>query len=496
MITIKDDGDEMFRSGMLVMVITMASRILGLVRTAMIAYYFGASKFTDAYFSAFKISNLFRQLLGEGALGTVFIPVYNERVAKHGEEAGKQLIFSILNLLFVGTSIITLCMVVFSGQIIDIIVMGYPPETKVIAARLLKIMAVYLVFIGMSGMICAVLNNFKQFAVPAATSLLFNIAIIISAVFWGKSIGIDALAVGVVIGGMLQFLMVLPSFFNIIKKYEFTIDLKDPSLRRVFYLILPMLLGIFAKQINSVVDQFFASYLKSGGVTALENATRLYNLPLGVFGISIATVIYPSMSRAIERKAFDEMRERLSKGLNILLFLIIPSIAVLTVYSKDVISLVFSYGEYGGDAVIVTSQSLLYYSIGLYFYTAIHLLSRAFYGMKNTRDPVKFSIVSIVLNIILNALFIQKFEHKGLALATSIASGVNFFLLVYYFKKKYIGVNLGKMGKFLVKILATTAGAVFASYFINVVLIKLLVFSLVYLTPWMMPLKRRGIDVF
>ena len=265
MITIKDDGDEMFRSGILVMIITMASRILGLIRTALIAYYFGASKFTDAYFSAFKISNLFRQLLGEGALGTVFIPVYNERVAKHGEESGKQLIFSILNLLFIGTSIITLCMIVFSNQIIDIIVMGYPLETKVIASRLLKIMAVYLVFIGMSGMICAVLNNFKQFAVPAATSLLFNIAIIMSAVFWGKSLGIDALAAGVVVGGMLQLFIVLPSFLKIVKKYEFTIDLQDSSLKRVFYLILPMLLGIFAKQINSVVDQFFASYLKSGG---------------------------------------------------------------------------------------------------------------------------------------------------------------------------------------------------------------------------------------
>lgn len=478
------------------MVITMVSRVLGLVRTAMIAYYFGASKFTDAYFSAFKISNLFRQLLGEGALGTVFIPVYNERVAKHGEEAGKQLIFSILNLLFVGTSLITLCMIIFSGQIIEIIVMGYPLETKIIAARLLRIMAVYLVFIGMSGMICAVLNNFKQFAVPAATSLLFNIAIIISAVFWGKSFGINALAFGVVVGGILQFLIVVPSFFKIVKKYEFKIDLKDPSLRRVFYLILPMLLGIFAKQINSVVDQFFASYLKSGGVTALENASRLYNLPLGVFGISIATVIYPSMSRAIERKAFDEMRDKLSKGLNILMFLIIPSIAVLTVYSKDVISLVFSYGKYDGDAVIVTSQSLLYYSIGLYFYTAIHLLSRAFYGMKNTRDPVKFSIVSIVLNIVLNSLLINKMEHRGLALATSIASGVNFFLLVYYFKKKYVGVNLRKMSEFLVKILASTIVAIFASYFINIVLIKLLVFSLVYLVPWMIPLKRRGINVF
>lgn len=478
------------------MMITMMSRILGLARTVIIAYYFGASKFTDAYFSAFKISNLFRQLLGEGALGTVFIPVYNEKVVKHGEKAGKQLIFSILNLIFVGTSLITICMIVFSRQIIGVIVRGYPLETQIIAGKLLKVMAVYLVFIGLSGMICAILNNFKQFVIPAATSLLFNIAIILSAALWGKSLGINALAIGVVIGGIFQFLMVLPSLLNIIKKYEFSIGWKDPSLKKMFYLILPMLVGIFAKQINSVVDQFFASYLNSGGVTALENATRLYNLPLGVFGISIATVVYPTMSRSMERKNFDEVRDSLAKGLNILLFLIIPSMAVLTIYSREVISLVFSYGKYRGDAVTVTSEALMFYSIGLYFYTAIHLLSRAFYGMKNTKDPVKFSVISIIINVILNAILIEKFQHKGLSLATSIASGVNFLLLVYYFRKKYIDISLDKMGSFLIKVLFSTGVAVASSFFIGATLIKLSVFSFVYLLPWLMPLKRRGIDVF
>jgi putative peptidoglycan lipid II flippase len=486
----------MFRSGILIMIITMMSRILGLARTVIIAYYFGATKFTDAYFSAFKISNLFRQLLGEGALGTVFIPIYNEKVSKHGEKAGKQLIFSILNLIFIITSIITLLMIVFSNQIIGVIVRGYPIETQIIAGKLLKIMAVYLVFIGLSGMICAVLNNFKQFVIPAATSLLFNIAIILSATLFGKSMGINALAIGVVIGGILQFLMVLPSLIGIIKKYEFSIDWKDPALKRMLYLILPMLIGIFAKQINSVVDQFFASYLKSGGVTALENATRLYNLPLGVFGISIATVVYPNMSRAIERKAFDEVKDSLIKGLNILLFLIIPSMAILTIYSKEVISLVFSYGKYSGDAVTITSESLMFYSIGLYFYTAIHLLSRAFYGMKNTKDPVKFSVTSIIINVILNAIFIEKFQHKGLSLATSIASGVNFFLLIYYFRKKYIDISINKIGYFLIKVMASTGIAIVSSFFINVTLIKLFVFSIVYLLPWLLPLKRRGIDVF
>ena len=148
------------------------------VRATIIAYYFGASSATDAYFSAFKISNFFRQLLGEGALGSSFIPLYNEKVEIEGEEKGKEFIYSILNLIFVFSTIITLLMIIFSNGIIELIVNGFPVETKILASKLLKIMSVYFIFISLSGMICAMLNNFKQFAIPASTSIFFNLAII------------------------------------------------------------------------------------------------------------------------------------------------------------------------------------------------------------------------------------------------------------------------------------------------------------------------------
>jgi len=486
----------MFKSGILVMMITMASRVLGLFRTILIAYYFGASKFTDAYFSAFKISNLFRQVLGEGALGTVFIPIYNERVEREGEEKGKVLIYSVLNLLFVVTTILSILTVIFSRQIIEVIVRGYPAETREIASGLLRIMAFYLLFIGMSGMISAILNNFKRFFIPASTSLLFNIAVIASAGLFGERLGVKALALGVLAGGVLQFLVVLPSFFKIVKGYSFKVDFKDPYLKRIFLLLLPMLLGIFARQINSVVDQFFASYLESGGVTALENATRLYNLPLGVFGISLATVVYPTMSRAIERKDFTQVEDKLIKGLNILMFLILPSMAVFTLYSVEVIELIFSRGRYSPEAILITSQSLFFYSLGLYFYTGTHLISRAYYGMKNTKDPVKFSIVAIALNICLNALLISRFRHMGLALATAVASGVNFAMLLIFFRKKYLNIDIMRVGRFTVKVAGAVAISVGASFLIESTIIKLVVFSLVYLGLWALPLKRRGVELF
>lgn len=486
----------MFRSGLLVMIITMVSRVLGLVRAGIIAYYFGASAMTDAFFSAFKISNFFRQLLGEGALGSSFIPSYNERVESEGEENSKQFIYSILNLLFVFSTIVTILMIIFSQGIIDGIVSGFPDETKIIASRLLKIMSVYFVFISLSGMVCAILNNFKQFAVPASTSIFFNLAIILASMYFGKTYGIDALAYGVVIGGLFQFLVVLPAFFKIMKGYSFKIDWKDPYLKKIFIMICPMLIGIVARQVNTIVDQMFASYLAEGGVSALENATRLYLLPVGVFGVSISTVIFPALSKAMSKNDLDGATDNIVKGLNILLFLIIPSTAVLTFYAPEVIRLTLSYGKFDEEAVRVTSQALLYYSLGLYFYTAIYLMTRAFYSVKNSKYPVKFSIISIVINIVLNFLLIKSMAYRGLALSTSIASGVNFFLLLIVFRRKYINFSLKKSYIFFIKTFIITAIALIASYKIDNTIIKLVVFSAVYMLFWAKSLLKNKMEVF
>lgn len=486
----------MFRSGLLVMIITMVSRVLGLVRAGIIAYYFGASAMTDAFFSAFKISNFFRQLLGEGALGSSFIPLYNERVESEGEENSKQFIYSILNLLFVFSTIVTILMIIFSQGIIDGIVSGFPDETKIIASRLLKIMSVYFVFISLSGMVCAILNNFKQFAVPASTSIFFNLAIILASMYFGKTYGIDALAYGVVIGGLFQLLVVLPAFFKIMKGYSFKIDWKDPYLKKIFIMICPMLVGIVARQVNTIVDQMFASYLAEGGVSALENATRLYLLPVGVFGVSISTVIFPALSKAMSKNDLDGATDNIVKGLNILLFLIIPSTAVLTFYAPEVIRLTLSYGKFDEEAVRVTSQALLYYSLGLYFYTAIYLMTRAFYSVKNSKYPVKFSIISIVINIVLNFLLIKSMAYRGLALSTSIASGVNFFLLLIVFRRKYINFSLKKSYIFFIKTFIITAIALIASYKIDNTIIKLVVFSAVYMLFWAKSLLKNKMEVF
>jgi putative peptidoglycan lipid II flippase len=478
------------------MIITLLSRVLGLFRGTAIAYFFGVSYLTDAYFSAFKISNFFRQLLGEGALGTAFIPLYNEKVSNESEEESKKLIFSIVNLLAIFSTVVTLLMVIFSKEIIELIVSGFPPETKALATHLLKIMSFYFIFISLSGMICAILNNYKQFLIPASTSIFFNLSILGATIYFSKSYGIEALAYGVVFGGFLQLLVVLPSFFKLMKGYSFKIDFRDPYLRRIFLMMGPMLIGIVAKQINTIVDQFFASYLEAGGVSALENATRLYLLPIGVFGISISNVIYPTLSRSMAQGNMKSASSQILKGLNILLFLVIPCTAVFTFYSKDVVKLVFSYGRFNEKDVIITSGALFFYSIGLYFYTAVQLMSRAFYGMKNSSYPVRFSVGAIVINILLNIALIKPLSYKGLALATAISSGVNFILLLFFFRKKFISFSLRDFYIFLFKTAVVTGISLAGSWYIRNIILKLFTFGIIYLALWLPAFYKKRMDVF
>ena len=462
----------MFKSSIGTMIITMISRILGLLRGSLIAYYFGSSYVTDAYFSAFKISNFFRQLLGEGALGNTFIPLYNQKCEQEGEEKGRDYIFSVLNLVFLFSFVISVGTIFLSNPIIDFIVVGFPEQTKNLASILLKIMSFYFLFISLSGMMGTILNNFGEFLLPASTSIFFNLSIIFSAMFFSKSYDIYALAFGVLVGGIFQFFVVFFPLWKKIGRHSFRIQWKDKYLG------------------------FFASFLAVGGVTALENASRVYLLPVGVFGVSISNVVFPSLSKAAAKKDHIKIQRELERGFNILLFLVVPSMIVCVFYAKEVIRLLFSYGKFGENAVIITAEALLFYSLGLYAYVGVQFLSKGFYALGDNRRPARYSIMAILINIALNALLIQKMEYRGLALATSIASCCNFFALWIYFHKKYISLAFISC----IKIAGISISASFLAYGISryfpYTLLKFLVFSIIYLLCWAPLFYKKGREIF
>jgi len=463
------------------MIITMISRVLGLFRGTLVAYFFGASVLTDAYYSAFKISNFFRQLLGEGALGNTFIPLYHKKKKEEGEERSREYIFSVLNITFLFSFVISVLMIIFSSYIIDFIVVGFSEELKMVASRLLKIMSFYFLFISLSGMMGSILNNFGYFAIPASTSIFFNLSIIFSAMWLTKYFDIDALAYGVLIGGILQFLVVFFPFLKLLKTYSLKIDFKDVYLKLLGIKLIPMLIGVFARQINTIVDQFFASFLVAGSITALENASRVYLLPVGVFGVTISNVLFPSISKAAANNDKEGTNRSLVSALN---------------FSKDVIRLIFSYGKFNEEAVKITAECLLYYSLGLLFYVGVQLVSKAYYAMGDNKRPAKFSITAIVMNIVLNYLFIKNFQHKGLALATSISSGANFFLLLIIYVKNYVKLDLKNLIFTTIKITISSIIATGAAYYINNVILKLVIFSAVFLLQWAYPIYKYRERVF
>lgn len=486
----------MFKKSVGTMLITMISRVLGLLRGTLIAYFFGSTGLTDAYYSAFKISNFFRQLLGEGALGNTFIPLYHKKKKEQGEEESKKFIFTTLNMTFLFSLIVSISMIIFSDFIINMIVVGFDLELKLLASKLLKIMSFYFLFISLAGMIGAVLNNFGYFMIPASTAIFFNISIILSAMYLSKYFGIDALAYGVLIGGILQFLVVFFPFLKILKIYIFKIDFKDIYLKMLGLKLIPMLVGVFARQINTVVDQLFASFLIVGSITALENASRIYLLPVGVFGVTISNIVFPNLSKAAANNDKKELNKKIVSALNFLNFLTIPSMVILIFYSKDIIRLIFSYGKFSENAVKITAESLLFYSVGLIFYVGVQLMSKTFYAMGDNKRPARFSIISIIINIVLNYILINNYQHKGLAIATAISAGVNFFLLFFSYIKLYVKLDIKYIFYTNIRIFVASFVALEFTYNLKNIILKLFVFSMVYLLLWAYPIYKYRANIF
>ena len=439
----------MFRSSLVVMVINMLSRILGLVREIVIATYFGTTGYTDAYFAASRISNFFTTLLGEGSLGTAFIPLYNEIREEKGEMTAKDFVYNVTNLLISASFTISIIMILCSNFILEHILGFKDVERLSTASNLLKIMSFYLLFISISGLISSVLNNYNKFYISTLVGVVFNITIIIGTMLTKNTLGIYGLGISFLLSGLFQVLIQLPSFIKILGGYKFIFNYKDPNVRNFLFLMIPTLIGIFGYQINELVDTRFAGSLKIGTISAINYASRLYLLPIGVFAISLSVVIFPSLSKSVVKGDKALFKHTLERGLNLLAMLIIPSSVGLIMYANEIISLLFKHGKFNDESVIITGEILRFYALGLIFFSTIHLLTRSHYAFKDRKLPVISSFIGIGTNIVLDFLLYKKFTHQGLTFATSFAAMVNYLILFVSLKKRYIDIDVMKYLKFI-----------------------------------------------
>ena len=303
------------------------------------------------------------------------------------------------------------------------------------------------------------------------------------------------MGVSYLLSGVFQLGMMLPQFFQIMKRYKFIFNLKDPYVIEMFKLMIPTLIGIFGYQINEIVDNRFATMLPAGTASALNYASRLYLLPIGVFAISLSVVIFPTLSQAVVKNQKKRVKNTIQKGLNMLAFLIIPSSTILMGYAEQIVTLVYKRGNFSDKGVIITAGSLKFYALGLLFFSTIHLLTRSHYVYKDRTLPVISSFVAIFINIILDFLLYKQYRHIGLTVATSFSAMINYLILLISLNKRHIKINNLIYLKFLVLSLVISLASFYISNMIKVstlgkfgILINITVFGLLYLAIWSVPI--------
>lgn len=481
----------MYKKSFMVSFINMISRILGLIREVLMATFFGSSLLTDAYFASTKIANFFTTLLSDGTMGTVLIPLYLEKQNNKNTESANSFINSIIFLLF-NISLVIAVIIFFMSRSILKYLIGFRNENLLnLADNMLKIMSFYIVFIAISAVISAYLNAHKLFFISSLVGISFNICIIIGIIVSKKIENIYILAISFLVSGLVQLLIQVPSFVQLILRSKISFNLKDGAVKEFFSLMLPSIIGIFAYQVNEIIDTNFAAKLEIGTISAINYASRLYLLPVGIFAVSFSTVIYTHITEAIIKKEKEKANNMFTVGMNMIAFFMIPCTFGLFFFGRDIISLIFNYGAFNKDNVIMTYEILMIYSLGLLFFGQNHMLIRVHYANKNRFIPVMSSIIAIVVNILLDYYLYLPYKHIGLTIATLISAIVNYSILIVSVKLKFIDFNIKKQLIFTAKIILFSTICLYFANIFSHILIKVLVFMLVYVLLWIYPYYKR-----
>ncbi len=434
---------------------TLISRILGYIKDMILARFFGATGIADTFFVAFRIPNLLRELFAEGSMASAFIPVLTEYKNKHGIEEAKRLVsitFTFI-MIFVGT--ICLLGIVFAPQIVKLIAPGFVkmPEKFSVTVLLTRIMFPFLLFISLAALSMGALNVKRIFFVPALAPAMLNVTIILSVIFIAPMMGqpILAVAIGVALGGLIQFVFQLPSFYKNGYSLKPELNLRHEGLKQMSILILPATMGMAVAQINIFVSTILASYLSEGSITYLYYSMRLIQFPIGIFGVAMGMAVLPTLSEHAVKGEFDKLKDDFSFALRLLFFITVHAMVGLIALREPIVNLLFQRGKFDYIATLGTSQALLYYSIGIWSIVGVRVITASFYSMKDTKTPVKIAIIALLTNLFLSIFLMKFLHHRGLALANSLASWLNFILLFYFLKRKLVSIDGKKIVRSFIK---------------------------------------------
>jgi putative peptidoglycan lipid II flippase len=414
----------------------LGSRLLGVARTIAIAVGFGTGPDTSAFFVAFRLPDLIFQLVAGATLGSAFIPTFARVLNIEGEERAWRLANSVLNLVFIVTLVLAIAGFLLAPVIVPIMAPGLGSRAE--AVELTRIMMLSPILFAASGMFMGILNARHHFLFPALAPMVYNLAIIVGVLV---SNDVHGLAIAVVIGAGLHLVVQLPALAGVGMRYAFVADWRDAAVRQVGKLMAPRVLGLAAYQFNFLITIFFASIVSDQAISAVNYAWLIALTPLGLFAMAISTAVFPTMA---EQAVTDhvQLRRTLEQSLKLILFLTLPSAVGLMILSRPLVATMFQYGAFTKSSTDLTAPALLFYSMGLVGMAAIEILSRGFYSLQDTRTPVIFALVSLVINLILSAIFVWPFGVSGLALAISLAALVEAALLFVTLRERIAGIDV------------------------------------------------------
>lgn len=422
-------------------VAALASRLLGWIRLLVIGSQFGASRELDAYFAAFRIPDAIFQLVVAGALSAALIPVFSGYRARDQEVEAWRLASSVINLVLIALAGFSLVMAIFAPLLVPIVAPGFDAPTTELTVRMTRVMLLSPVFIGMGAVVSGILNSYQRFAVPAIAPLIYNLAIILAAIFLAPIMGVEGLAVGVAIGSLAHLVVQLPNLGAVGQRYDLTIGLRHPGVRKVAWLMGPRMLGLAAGQINFIVSTVLASGLQEGSITAYNYAFQLSQIPVGVLGVSVAVALFPTLSRDAALGRIGEIRRQVAASLRILVFLAAPLTAIMIVLAQPLSAVFFQYGLFSARSAERTAGALVFFSIGLVGHIVVHVLTRAFYAMQDTRTPVLWAIIAVAINVPLMVWLVGPMGVQGLALALSISAILEVIGLIWALHRRIESVE-------------------------------------------------------
>lgn len=465
------EKEQVTRAAGIVGSATLLSRILGLVRDLVTAYFFGAGMAADAFFVAFRIPNLLRRLLAEGALTVSFIPIFTEYLNKRSREEAFQLARACLTLFSIILALVSIAGVLLAPYIVMAFAPGFTemPDKYELTVLLTRIMFPYIFLISLVALAMGVLNSLGKFAAPALAPVMLNLGIIGSVLLLSNHTNppILSMAIGVIIGGILQVLLQIPSMAKQKGLLGFSTNFSHPAIKRIGLLMAPAAIGAAVYQISVFINTLLASFLPQGSVSYLYYADRIVQLPLGVFAIAVSTAILPTLSKQASLHDMDAFRETLSFSIRLVFFISIPAMVGMIVLAEPIIQLLFQRGRFDETVTKATAAALIAYGSGLWALSAVQVAVRGFYSTQDTATPAKIAAISLLGNVIIGVSLMGPLKHVGLAVASAGGSTINFMLVMIVLRRRMGRIDgsriLLSVSKFILWSLAMGAAVYFVA---------------------------------